>query len=42
MKMEPIVKAYIHEAIAVEKAGLKVKLKRTSDFKIPDFCVKAV
>jgi uncharacterized protein YdeI (YjbR/CyaY-like superfamily) len=30
------VKAYIHEAIAVEKAGLKVKLKKTSDFKIPD------
>ena len=36
MKMEPILKAYIHEAIAVEKAGLKVKLKKTSDFKIPD------
>ena len=36
VEMEPIVKAYIHEAIAVEKAGLKVKLKKTSDFKIPD------
>jgi uncharacterized protein YdeI (YjbR/CyaY-like superfamily) len=36
VKMEPIVKAYIHEAIEVEKAGLKVKLKKTSDFKIPD------
>ena len=36
MKMGPVVKAYIHEAIAVEKAGLKVKLKKTSDFKIPD------
>ena len=35
LKMEPIVKAYIQEAIAVEKAGLKVKLKKTSDFTIP-------
>lgn len=34
--MEPVVKAYIHEAIEVEKAGLKVKLKKTSDLKIPD------
>lgn len=36
VEMEPIVKAYIHEAIEVEKAGLKVKLKKTADFKIPD------
>lgn len=36
VKMEPIVKAYIHEAIEVEKSGLKVKLKKTADFKIPD------
>lgn len=35
-KMKPILKAYIHEAIAVEKAGLKVKLKKTADFRIPD------
>jgi uncharacterized protein YdeI (YjbR/CyaY-like superfamily) len=34
--MEPILKAYIREAIEVEKAGLKVKLKKTSDFKIPE------
>src|ERR1700681_4638597 len=27
VKMEPIVKAYIYEAIEVEKAGLKVKFK---------------
>ena len=26
--MEPILKAYIHEAIEVEKAGLKVKFKK--------------
>jgi len=35
-KMKPILKAYIHEAIEVEKAGLKVKLKKTADFKIPE------
>ncbi len=35
-KMEPILKAYIDQAVEVEKAGLKVKLKRTSDFKIPE------
>jgi uncharacterized protein YdeI (YjbR/CyaY-like superfamily) len=28
VKMKPILKAYIHEAIEVEKAGLKVILKR--------------
>src|SRR3977135_1099550 len=27
LKMEPILKSYIYEAIAVEKAGLKVKLE---------------
>jgi uncharacterized protein YdeI (YjbR/CyaY-like superfamily) len=36
MKMEKILKAYIYEAIEVEKAGLKVKLKKTSDFNIPE------
>ena len=34
--MERILKTYIYEAIEVEKAGLKVKLKKTSDFKIPE------
>lgn len=33
---ESILKACIQEAIAVEKAGLEVKLKKTSDFKIPE------
>ncbi len=32
--MEPILKAYIHEA--KEKAGLEVAYKATSEFKIPD------
>ncbi len=36
VKMEPILKAYIHEAIEVEKAGLKVKFKKTSAFTIPE------
>ena len=36
VKMEPILKAYIHEAIEVEKAGLKVNYKKTSEFKIPE------
>src|SRR6266567_4168004 len=36
VKMEPILKAYIDEAIEVEKAGLKVKLKKVSEFKVPE------
>lgn len=34
--MEIILKAYVYEAIEVEKAGLKVKLKKAPDFNIPD------
>src|SRR6201987_4745034 len=30
-----IIKAYVREAIAVEKAGLRVKRKETSDFPVP-------
>jgi len=36
IEMEPTLKAYIREAIEVEKAGLKVKMKKTSDFTIPE------
>ena len=36
VKMEKMLKAYIYEAIEVEKAGLKVKLKKTADFKMPE------
>jgi uncharacterized protein YdeI (YjbR/CyaY-like superfamily) len=36
VKMKSILKSYIHEAVEVEKAGLKVKMKKTSDFKIPE------
>ena len=36
VEMEPILKAYIHEAIEAEKAGLKVNFKKTTDFVIPE------
>jgi uncharacterized protein YdeI (YjbR/CyaY-like superfamily) len=36
VEIEPILKAYIHEAIEAEKAGLKVKLKKITEFKIPE------
>src|SRR6266705_1917264 len=36
IKMDTILKAYIYEAIEVEKAGLKVNLKKTAAFKIPE------
>jgi uncharacterized protein YdeI (YjbR/CyaY-like superfamily) len=36
VKLEPVLKAYINEAIEAEKAGLKVKLKNTSEFKVPE------
>jgi uncharacterized protein YdeI (YjbR/CyaY-like superfamily) len=36
VKMKPIVKAYIDQAIEVEKAGLKVNLKKTSDYHTPE------
>src|ERR1700722_424121 len=36
VKMKSILKAYIHNAIEVEKAGLKVNYKTTSEFKIPE------
>jgi uncharacterized protein YdeI (YjbR/CyaY-like superfamily) len=35
-EMKSVLKAYIREAIEVEKAGLKVKLKKTSDLKFPE------
>ena len=36
VEMEPILKAYIKEAIEVEKAGLKVDFKKTSEFAVPE------
>lgn len=35
-KQERTLKAYIYEAIEVEKAGLKVQLKKTADYNIPE------
>jgi len=34
--MEATLKAYIYEAIEVEKAGLNVELKKTTEFSIPE------
>jgi len=36
VKMKAMLKAYIYEAIEVEKAGLKVKLKKTAEFDMPE------
>jgi uncharacterized protein YdeI (YjbR/CyaY-like superfamily) len=36
LKLEPTLKAYIHEAIEAEKAGLKVNYKKTSEFTFPE------
>lgn len=36
VKMKSALKAYIKEAIKVEKAGLKVPLKNTEEFNIPE------
>jgi uncharacterized protein YdeI (YjbR/CyaY-like superfamily) len=36
VEMGPILKAYIHEAIEVEKAGLKVNYKKATEFIVPE------
>lgn len=36
VKLEATIKAYVYEAIEVEKAGLEVKLKKTSEFNMPE------
>ena len=36
VEMTTTLKAYIHEAIEVEKAGLKVEFKKTDEFRMPD------
>jgi uncharacterized protein YdeI (YjbR/CyaY-like superfamily) len=35
-EMKSVLKAYIREAIEVEKSGLKLKLRKTSDLKLPE------
>ena len=34
--LEPVLKAYIFEAIEVEKAGLKVEMKKTEEYDVPE------
>ena len=36
VELEAILKAYIYEAIEVDKMGLKVELKKTEDFAVPE------
>ncbi len=36
LNMEKVLKTYIYEAIEVEKAGLEVKMKKTSEFDMPE------
>src|SRR5437899_6070385 len=36
VEMEPVLKAYIKEAIEVEQAGLELDYKKTSEFIIPE------
>ncbi len=36
IKLQPVIKAYIHEAIEVEKAGLKVELKKATEFAVAE------
>ena len=36
VNLEPVLKAYIYEAIEVGKAGLKVNLKKTTEYSIPE------
>lgn len=35
-KLKTLIKSYVKEAIKVEKAGLKVELKKTKDFNLPE------
>jgi uncharacterized protein YdeI (YjbR/CyaY-like superfamily) len=36
VQLEPVVKAYVEEAIALTRAGAKVEKKTTADFPVPD------
>jgi len=36
LNLEPVIKAYVNQAIEIEKAGLKVEYKKTSAFNVPD------
>ena len=34
--MRPVIRSYIHEAVEVEKAGLKVELRTTEEYDVPE------
>ncbi|HUI11699.1 MAG TPA: YdeI family protein [Bacteroidota bacterium] len=36
VKLKAVLKAYIHEAMEVEKSGLKVRLKKTAEYNVPE------
>ncbi|MDE5054742.1 YdeI family protein [Niallia taxi] len=36
VEKEAVIKAYIHEAIAVEEAGLEVELKKNEEYSVPE------
>jgi uncharacterized protein YdeI (YjbR/CyaY-like superfamily) len=40
--MEAVLKSYIKEAVKIEKAGIKVEMKKTSQFEMPDEFRKAL
>jgi uncharacterized protein YdeI (YjbR/CyaY-like superfamily) len=42
VKLAPILKKYIYEATAIEEAGLKVELKTTKEFAMPEEFQKAL
>lgn len=35
-ELEPVLKAYIHEAVEIEKSGLEVNFKKTDEYVIPE------
>ena len=36
IELEPVLKAYVREAIEVEKSGAKVELKKTAEYPVPE------
>jgi uncharacterized protein YdeI (YjbR/CyaY-like superfamily) len=41
-KLEPVLKAYIHEAIEVERSGKKVPMKKTAEFEMSEEFARAL
>lgn len=35
-RLEPVLKAYINEAIEIEKSGLQVEFKKTTEYEVPE------